>query len=82
VLPHIGAPIALNPATTTAGFSWSPAEEGRKHDIYAIVDPDGELDREITTFNNVAHATLPKEEQTGAEVTAPLPVSSTGRGRR
>ena len=82
VLPHIGAPIDLNPATTTAGFSWSPAEEGRKHDIYAVVDPDGELDREITTFNNVAHATLPKEEQTGAEVRAPLPVSSTGRGRR
>ena len=80
VLPNIDAPTDLNPTTTTAGLSWRPTQE--EHEIYVVVDPDGEIENEITTFNNTAHTTLPKKEEEAAPVRKPLPVSSSGRGGR
>jgi hypothetical protein len=61
VIPNIEPPNDLEPRTVTVGFKWTPSEE--LHEIYIVVDPDDEMAEEITTFNNVAHATLPKEEE-------------------
>ena len=60
-IPHIEAPIDLDPKSTTIGFDWFP-KEGERRDIYIVIDPDGKLETEITTFNNSAHALMPPEE--------------------
>ncbi len=62
VIPNIEPPNDLEPRMVTVGFSWTPSEE--LHEIYIVVDPDDEIADEITTFNNVAHTTLPKQEET------------------
>jgi hypothetical protein len=31
--------------------------------VYVVVDPDDEIEEEITTFNNVAHKTVPEERE-------------------
>ena len=77
-IPHIEAPLDLDPKTTTLSWPWSPTRE--KHEIYAVVDPDDTIKNEITTFNNTTHATLPrgevKQDDPGVRAT-----TSTGRGR-
>ena len=60
-IPHIEAAIDLDPKSTTISFGWS-AKPGEKHDIHIVVDPDGKLESEITTFNNHAHTFLPSED--------------------
>ncbi len=58
LVPNIEAPNDLEPRATTVGIGWAPTKEA--HDIYVVVDPNGEIEDEITTFNNVAHAALPE----------------------
>ncbi len=58
-IPSIEAPISLEPKTVTVGFPWTPSRES--HEIYVVIDPDDEIKDEITTFNNVAHKTLPED---------------------
>ena len=60
-IPNIEAPIDLDPKTTTVSWLWEPKKG--KHEIYAVVDPDDTIKNEITTFNNMAHATLPRVEK-------------------
>jgi len=57
VIPNIEAPNDLEPRTVTVGFNWNAGEEPKE--IYIVVDPDDEIQDEITTFNDVAHARLP-----------------------
>ena len=45
---------------TYAIIPWAPTDEA--HEIFVVVDPDGEIQDEITSFNNVAHTTLPEPE--------------------
>ena len=49
-------------------------------DIYVMIDPDDEINNEITTFNNVAHTTLPKQED--AEKPTMLKFTGSFRGGR
>ena len=79
-IPNIEAPNDLEPRTVTVGVNY-PIKGPT--DIYIVIDPDGEIADEITTFNNVAHTRL-----TGAEVTEERPASKPaatpfprGRGR-
>jgi hypothetical protein len=58
VLPHIAAPIDLDPKTATIGIPWNP-RDGKPHDIHVVLDPDNQLTGEITDFNNTASARLP-----------------------
>ena len=69
-IPNIEAPNDLEPRTVTVGVNY-PIEQ--PIDIYVVIDPDGEIDHEITTFNNVAHRRL-----TGAERTVEQPESKPG----
>jgi len=79
VIPNIEAPNDLEPRSVTVGIGWSPTQEA--HEIYVVVDPNDEIEDEITTFNNVAHRTLP-EKDTGKPVLMKVtPSSSGGRGR-
>jgi len=52
-IPHIAAPIDLDPKMVRQGFPYDM--EGREHTIYAVVDPEGAID-EITEVNNSAGA--------------------------
>jgi len=52
-IPHIAAPIDLDPKMVRLGFPYDM--EGREHTIYAVVDPEGAID-EITEVNNSAGA--------------------------
>ena len=58
VLPHIAAPIDLDPKTVTIGIPWN-TKDGQPHDIHVVLDPDSKLTTEITNFNNRAHTMLP-----------------------
>ncbi|MFC1734602.1 tetratricopeptide repeat protein [Candidatus Hydrogenedentota bacterium] len=60
IIPNIEAPLDLEPRTTTIGFNWKPTRAA--HEIYIVVDPDDTIQNEITTFNNVAHTSLPKKK--------------------
>ncbi len=77
-VPNIEAPNDLEPQTVTVGVSWSPTEEA--HEIYVVVDPNDEIKDEITTFNNAAHTTLPKEAKAAAAKMKGTVMG--GRGRR
>ena len=55
VIPHIPAPIDLDPKTVRIGFPYNL--QGSRHAIFAVLDPDGEID-EITDVNNQAHAVI------------------------
>ncbi|MHC4994949.1 MAG: hypothetical protein ACYTGQ_07840, partial [Planctomycetota bacterium] len=57
-IPHIDAPIDLEPKTVTVGLNYRIPSGTR--DIHVVVDPDGLIDDEITTFNNSAFAKLPR----------------------
>jgi hypothetical protein len=61
VIPNIEAPNDLEPQAVTVAVGWNPTQES--HEIYVVVDPDDEIQDEITSFNNVAHTTLPKPEE-------------------
>ncbi|MEO1994045.1 MAG: hypothetical protein ABGZ17_02080, partial [Planctomycetaceae bacterium] len=56
MIPNIEAPVNLEPRATTIGFPWQPTQDS--HEIYIVIDPDGKMSGEITTFNNTAHATI------------------------
>jgi len=60
LIPNIDPPNDLQSETVNVAFNWGPGEE--THEIYIVVDPNDEIKDEITTFNNVAHTTLPKQE--------------------
>jgi len=80
VVPNIEAPNDLEPQAVTVGINWAPTKES--HEIYVVVDPDDEIKDEITTFNNVAHTTLPKKAKAAAAEEKAAPASfRTGRGR-
>ncbi|MFC1734788.1 hypothetical protein ACFL1X_01630 [Candidatus Hydrogenedentota bacterium] len=79
LVPNIEAPLDLEPKTTTVGFGWNP--KGKKHDIYIVIDPDDTIKDEITTFNNVAHTTLPKKEEVKLKKLDPGVLAGGGRGR-
>jgi len=53
VIPRVPAPLDLDPQIVRAGFQFNAA--GEKHEIYAVIDPDDEIE-EITNLNNRASA--------------------------
>jgi hypothetical protein len=57
-IPNIEAPVNLAPRTTTIAFPWEPTRD--VHEMYIVVDPESRIRSEITTFNNSAHATIPR----------------------
>ncbi|MHC4166472.1 MAG: hypothetical protein ACYSWQ_05905 [Planctomycetota bacterium] len=59
-IPNIEAPNDLEPRTVTVGVN---RHLDQQTEIYVVIDPDHEISREITTFNNAAHRTLPAAEQ-------------------
>ena len=70
ILPHVSAPIDLDPKTVTIGIPWNP-RDGKPHDIYIVLDPNHKLDREITDFNNTAHAMLPQPKDDSRKQRSP-----------
>jgi len=79
VIPNIEPPNDLEPRSVTVGMGWNPGDE--EHEIYVVVDPNDEIEDEITTFNNVAHKTLP-EKDTGKPAPMKVTASPSGRGGR
>jgi len=79
-IPNIEAPNDLEPRTVSVGVNF--AIEGPT-DIYVVIDPDGEITSEITTFNNVAHKRLTQSDINGEEPESkPTPATfPRGRGR-
>jgi len=53
VIPRVPAPLDLDPQIVRAGFGFNAA--GEEHEIYAVIDPDDEIE-EITNLNNRASA--------------------------
>ncbi|MFC1734603.1 hypothetical protein ACFL1X_00695 [Candidatus Hydrogenedentota bacterium] len=76
-IANIEAPLDLVPQTTSVGWNWKPKKA--KHEIYVVVDPDDTIKNEITTFNNVAHTSLPKKEAKPAKV---IQKAKPGKGGR
>ena len=54
-IPNIEAPIDLEPRMVKVGINY---RINQPTDIYVVIDPDGEIKNEITTFNNSAHKRL------------------------
>ena len=61
VIDSIEAPNDLEPRIKTASFDWFPPDSGC--DVYVLIDPDDKIENEITTFNNQAHAQLPRSKR-------------------
>ena len=83
IVPNIEAPLDLDPAITTIGFSHR-LDKGGKSDVYVVIDPDNKMKGEITNFNNEAHAALPREYPVLDATPAPKKVATPaggGRGR-
>jgi hypothetical protein len=76
VIENLDAPIDLEPRTQTLSVSFKI--EGPPADIYVVLDAADGVEDEITTFNNVAHATLPKPKVEPPKQKLKV---STGRGR-
>lgn len=57
VLPPIS--MELMPSIITVDFDWTG---DARQEVHAVIDPDGKLLPEITTFNNRAKAQLPRTE--------------------
>jgi hypothetical protein len=80
-IPNIEAPNDLEPRMVKVGINYRVNEPT---DIYVVIDPQGKIESEITTFNNSAHRRLTGEdlnvEQPAAKPTATLP-RGRGRGR-
>jgi len=80
MIPNIEAPNDLEARAVSIGHHWNPG--GEAHEIYVVVDPNEEIEDEITTLNNVAHTTLPKKRaEEGAQRQRPVSASR-GAGRR
>jgi len=79
IIYNLEPPNDLDPRPFTVSINWSPKKAA--HDIYVVVDPDDEIKNEITTFNNVAHTTLPKEKS-GEPIKVRLPDSAFRSGGR
>lgn len=76
VIAELEAPIDLEPRAET--LSVSCKIEGRPMDIYVVLDAADSVEDEITTFNNVAQATLPRPKVEPPKQKLKV---STGRGR-
>ncbi len=78
-IPEIEAPNDLEPRMVTVSATY-PISRGQQ-DIYVVLDPDGKFTNEITTFNNMAHAMLPKPPKQKIEKkTAGLKLNQGGYG--
>ena len=75
-IPNIEAPNDLEPRMVTVGVNY---RFDQPTDIYVVIDPDKEINDEITTFNNVAHVSLPAADQ--EQETRTIIPRSTSRGR-
>ena len=60
VIDGIEAPNDLKPRIKTASIDWALPKSGST--VYVLIDPNDMIKNEITTFNNRAHALLPKKE--------------------
>ncbi|HIE97508.1 MAG TPA: hypothetical protein EYQ63_10965 [Fuerstia sp.] len=60
-IPHIAAPIDLEPRTVTVGVHLEIGDTPR--DIHVLLDPDGLIENEITTFNNRTRALVPRPQR-------------------
>jgi len=76
VIADLEAPIDLEPRTQT--LSVSCKIDGHPMDIYVVLDAADSIEDEITTFNNVAQATLPRPKVEPPKQKLKI---STGQGR-
>ncbi len=75
LIPNIEPPNDLDPKAVTIGHRWTPTKDS--HEIYVVVDPDDEIEDEITMRNNEAHVTISIDKEEMEEAPA-----STSRGGR
>jgi hypothetical protein len=61
VVDGIEAPNDLEPRVKTESIDWTLPRSGS--DVYVLIDPDDTIKNGISTFNNKAHAVLPKKER-------------------
>jgi hypothetical protein len=78
-IPNLEAPNDLEPRTVTVGVNHTIDQPT---DIYVVIDPDGEIEEEITTFNNAAHKRLTGEEVTSEQDPAKPAATPLPRGGR
>jgi len=77
LIPYILAPNDFDAKTVRLGVSWKPSMP--EHDLYVVLDPDGEL-TEICEANNIAHVRMTFDLESPA-ATEEKP-AQTGGGRR
>ncbi len=77
-IPNIEAPNDLEPRMVTVGVNY-PIK--KPTDIYVMIDPDGQIEDEITTFNNVAKKRINPVTTLQQETPAPKQLHRGGRGR-
>jgi len=53
-VPNLEPPNELQPQPVTVGINWT-FQKGRRQ-VYVVLDPQNQIENEITTFNNRAHA--------------------------
>ena len=54
--PNIEAQNDLDPRHVTVGVNWTLPKDGRE--VFVVLDPDNNIEHEITTFNNSARRKL------------------------
>jgi hypothetical protein len=77
-IPNIEAPNDLEPRTVTVGVNHAITSPT---DIYVVIDPNGDIADEITTFNNVAKKRINPVPAVQQETPAPKKLHRGGRGR-
>jgi hypothetical protein len=80
LVPNIEAPVNLAARHVTVGINWAPTEQ--QHEIHVVLDPDGDIQSEITTFNNRAHTTIRRTPKAVQQKSRKRPVAFGPRGRR
>ena len=84
VIDDIEAPNDLRPRIKTARIDWDLPKSGC--DVHVLIDPNDSVKNEITTFNNHAHAKLPKKVTQPRQLIKPEEMNDSGgrggRGRR
>jgi hypothetical protein len=80
-IPNIEAPNDLEPRTVSVGVNHPIT---KPTDIYVVIDPDGDVEAEITTFNNLAHkrvTNVSSQDEETASQSKPETLRRGGRGR-
>lgn len=78
-IPNIEAPNDLEPRMVSVGVNYRMT---KATDVYVVIDPDGIIENEISTFNNTAHRLLNVSRIRTNQSEPKATLKRGGRGRR